>query len=131
MCRSRTSRHTQRTAQESHRPDTRVSDADRERVTEILREGAGEGRLEPHELEERLDAVYAARTFADLDAVTVDLPGRREPAARRAPASSWAVPQPLLLAAVITLAIVVHPLIWLALLPLCCAPRGHARPVRL
>lgn len=60
----------------------RASDADRERVAEILREAAGEGRLTIEELDERLDQVYAARTYADLEPVTRDLPaGENLPAA--------------------------------------------------
>ncbi len=63
----------------------RVSDADRERVAELLREAAGEGRLEIHELEERLEQAYAAKTYGDLEPVTMDLPGHgagREPGPR-------------------------------------------------
>jgi hypothetical protein len=52
----------------------RASDADRERVAEILREAAGDGRLTMEELDERLDAVYAAKTYAELEPVTKDLP---------------------------------------------------------
>jgi hypothetical protein len=52
----------------------RASDADRERVAEILRQAAGDGRLTLEELDERLDAVYAAKTYAELEPVTRDLP---------------------------------------------------------
>jgi len=52
----------------------RASDADRERVAETLREAAGDGRLTMDELDERLDAVYAAKTYAELVPVTQDLP---------------------------------------------------------
>ena len=52
----------------------RASDADRERVAEVLRQAAGEGRLTLEELDQRLDAVYAAKTYAELDPVTHDLP---------------------------------------------------------
>src|SRR5271166_3933901 len=52
----------------------RASDADRERVAEILRESAGDGRLSMAELDERLDAVYAAKTYAELEPITRDLP---------------------------------------------------------
>ena len=38
----------------------RASDADRERVAEVLRAAAGDGRLTLEELDERLDAVFAA-----------------------------------------------------------------------
>jgi hypothetical protein len=54
----------------------RVSDADRHRVAELLREAAGEGRLQLDELDERLEQAYAARTYADLVPVTADLPTR-------------------------------------------------------
>ena len=52
----------------------RVSDADRHTIAEILREAAGEGRLDFEELDERLEATYAAKTYADLVPITADLP---------------------------------------------------------
>ena len=52
----------------------RVSDDDRHKVAEILREAAGEGRIDLDELDERLEATYAAKTYADLVPITVDLP---------------------------------------------------------
>jgi Domain of unknown function (DUF1707)/Cell wall-active antibiotics response 4TMS YvqF len=52
----------------------RASDADRERVAETLREAAGDGRLTMDELDDRLDAVYAAKTYAELQPITRDLP---------------------------------------------------------
>ena len=52
----------------------RVSDEDRHKVAEILREAAGEGRIDLDELDERLEAAYAAKTYADLVPITVDLP---------------------------------------------------------
>jgi len=52
----------------------RASDADRERVANVLREAAGDGRLNMDELDERLDAVYAAKTYAELEPITHDLP---------------------------------------------------------
>jgi hypothetical protein len=52
----------------------RASDADRERVAETLRAAAGDGRLTMDELDERLDAVYAAKTYAELVPITQDLP---------------------------------------------------------
>ncbi len=56
------------------RGSLRASDADRERVADVLRQAAGDGRLTMEELDERLDAVYAAKTYADLEPVTRDLP---------------------------------------------------------
>jgi hypothetical protein len=52
----------------------RASDADREAVANVLREAAGDGRLTMDELDERLDAVYAAKTYAELEPITHDLP---------------------------------------------------------
>ena len=54
----------------------RVSDADRHKVAEILRQAAGEGRLDLDELDERLESAYAAKTYADLIPITADLPVR-------------------------------------------------------
>lgn len=52
----------------------RASDADRERVAEQLREAAGHGRLTMDELEERLESAYGAKTYAELEPLTRDLP---------------------------------------------------------
>ena len=70
------------------RADLRVSDADRHAVADILREAAGEGRLDIDELEERLEETYRAKTYADLEPITRDLPvaGQMPPAA--APAAA-------------------------------------------
>ena len=56
----------------------RVSDDDRHKVAEILREAAGEGRIDLDELDERLEATYAAKTYADLVPITVDLPAHEQ-----------------------------------------------------
>lgn len=60
-------------------PSVRASDADRERVAERLRHATSEGRLTGDELEERLEALYASRTYGDLDALVADLPVARSP----------------------------------------------------
>jgi hypothetical protein len=52
----------------------RISDADRHQVAELLRQSAGEGRLDIEELEERLEAAYAAKTYGELVPLTADLP---------------------------------------------------------
>ena len=75
----------------------RISDAERHQVAEILREAAGEGRLDLDELDTRLEATYAARTYADLVPITVDLPAHPHPATpavRPAAASSLVVAGP-------------------------------------
>ena len=67
-------------------PDLRISDAERHQVAEILRQAAGDGRIDLDELDERLEATYAARTYADLVPLTSDLPSTATPA--RNPASA-------------------------------------------
>ncbi|UQA97798.1 DUF1707 domain-containing protein [Streptomyces halobius] len=53
----------------------RASDADRDRVAEILREALAEGRLDAEEHAERIDLVYRAKTMGELEPVVRDLPG--------------------------------------------------------
>ncbi|WP_327315360.1 DUF1707 SHOCT-like domain-containing protein [Streptomyces sp. NBC_01235] len=55
-------------------PDLRASDADRERVAEVLRDALAEGRLDMAEFEERLELTYKARTYGELVPITRDLP---------------------------------------------------------
>ncbi|GKQ37731.1 DUF1707 domain-containing protein [Streptomyces sp. A012304] len=55
-------------------PDLRASDADRERVAEVLRDALAEGRLDMAEFDERLEATYRARTYGELTPLTRDLP---------------------------------------------------------
>ncbi|MGW4347122.1 DUF1707 SHOCT-like domain-containing protein [Streptomyces sp. NPDC004690] len=67
----------QRPAPPAARPDPqqlRASDADRERVAEVLRDALAEGRLDMAEFEERLEATYSARTYGELAPITSDLP---------------------------------------------------------
>jgi uncharacterized protein DUF1707 len=52
----------------------RASDAERERTATQLREHCAVGRLTPEELDERIDAAYAARTVGELRALLSDLP---------------------------------------------------------
>ena len=65
----------------AERFEMRASDADRDRVAEILRDAHGEGRLGQDELLTRIEATYGAKTYQDLDRVIADLPVRRQPAA--------------------------------------------------
>ena len=69
-------------------PALRIADADRERVAERLRRAAGEGRLAPEELEQRLEAAFGARTQADLAPLVADLPAERPPTGPRGPRRS-------------------------------------------
>jgi hypothetical protein len=52
----------------------RASDADRDRVAELLREHHAEGRLSAEEFSERLDVALHARTVGELDELLADLP---------------------------------------------------------
>jgi hypothetical protein len=52
----------------------RVSDADREHVTDRLREHFAQGRLSSEELDERITATLSAKTYGDLRRVMADLP---------------------------------------------------------
>ncbi len=54
-------------------PALRASDADRDRVIELLRAAVADGRLDPAEFDERLDAALAARTIGALAPLTADL----------------------------------------------------------
>jgi Flp pilus assembly protein TadB len=55
-----------------------ASDADRDAVIDRLRDAAGEGRLQPEELEERVDAALRARTYGELGRLVADLPPHGE-----------------------------------------------------
>jgi Domain of unknown function (DUF1707) len=46
-------------------PALRASDADRDRVIELLRAAVADGRLDPAEFDERLDGALAARTIKE------------------------------------------------------------------
>ena len=63
----------------------RASDADRERVVELLRDHAAAGRLDVEELDQRTEAAYRARTVDALEALSRDLPAdsSRPPEPRR------------------------------------------------
>jgi hypothetical protein len=59
--------------------ELRAGDADRERVAEVLRDAAAEGRLDLGELDERLSRVYAAKTYGELEPLVRDLPTPSSP----------------------------------------------------
>jgi hypothetical protein len=90
----------------------RASDADRDAVTERLREAAGEGRLATDELEERVDSALRARTYGELARLVADLPRRPNGPWRPPGGGARAVARPavlgaaLLAAAVVALAVV-------------------------
>jgi hypothetical protein len=99
----------------------RTSDAERQRVADFLRDACAEGRLSADELDERLDALFAGHTVADLDALVWDLPGgqavlpgmwpaARMPAQPPAPRPNLAVRAGVMLIAFAVLAVVFHSL---------------------
>lgn len=69
----------------TRRSERRVTDEERERTADRVRDAYELGALEHDEFEDRLSAAYAARTRSDLDVLTRDLPRdrRRTDAARR------------------------------------------------
>jgi hypothetical protein len=54
--------------------DMRASHEDRDRVADVLRVAAGDGRLSAEELDERLEKALTARTLGELVPLTADLP---------------------------------------------------------
>jgi hypothetical protein len=77
---------------EDPRAAMRCSHADRDAVAELLREAAGDGRLDIEELENRLEKAFEAKTYADLDALVVDLP---RPATHRTHTQVAPAPRPV------------------------------------
>lgn len=71
----------------------RISDNDRQKVAEVLREAAGEGRIDLEELDERLELTFAAKTYGDLVPITADLHLPAHPAVPPRPARAPA-PRP-------------------------------------
>ena len=64
----------QRGAELASQAGLRASHVDRDRVVELLRVAAGDGRLTAEELDGRLEAALTARTYGELAALTTDLP---------------------------------------------------------
>jgi len=56
------------------RSELRASHDDRDRVVELLRVAAGDGRLTAEELDERLEVAMTARTYGELARLVSDLP---------------------------------------------------------
>jgi hypothetical protein len=85
-------------------PSLRIGDRERDAVAAELQEHYAHGRLTLEEFNQRLDAVFAAKTQADLSRLTADLPhirsggaplpssrtGRSRSLASGPPVSGWA-----------------------------------------
>ena len=93
------------------RGNLRACHADRERVIGVLKAAFVQGRLGTDELDARVGQALAARTYADLAALTADLPAglvaaepSYQPARARAPRPVRAAASLMCLGAVLTLA---------------------------
>lgn len=60
------------------RNDLRASHQDRDRIVEVLRVAAGDGRLTAEELDQRLEVALTARTYGELATLVADLPASPE-----------------------------------------------------
>ncbi|GGO25659.1 DUF1707 and DUF4870 domain-containing protein [Microbispora bryophytorum] len=67
-------------------PQLRVTNQDREQVVEHVKAAYAEGRLDKHEMDERLHLAMTARTHADLVPIMNDLYGTRPAYVPRPPA---------------------------------------------
>ena len=55
----------------------RASDADREHVVDMLKAAFVQGRVTKDEFDARVGQAFASRTYAELAAVTADIPARQ------------------------------------------------------
>src|ERR1700734_3716437 len=76
------------------RSELRASHEDRDRVVEVLRVSAGDGRLTAEELDERLELAMTARTYGELAKLVVDLPADGSVASALAPRAPQAPQAP-------------------------------------
>ncbi len=67
------------------RSELRASHEDRDRVVELLRVSAGDGRLTAEELDERLEQAMTARTYGELARLVADLPAEGSAASPATP----------------------------------------------
>ena len=109
----------------------RLSDADRDRAAAELSEHYAQGRLDAEEHAERLDAIWTARTGADLAPIFEDLPRkvaplRRGPGRDRGSRPGWR-PVPFLpvAALLVVLSVVTHLPFWVLIFFLGCGFVGR------
>jgi hypothetical protein len=126
----------------ARRSTLRASDADREQVAERLRQATGEGRLLAEELEQRLGAVFRARTYGELDALVADLPSHRGTPARTrrqgrplarvsqlpVPALVVLVPMAMAMAVAAVVIVVTVFAFWALMVTIAWLALGHRRP---
>ncbi|MEU9028457.1 DUF1707 domain-containing protein [Streptomyces sp. NPDC048383] len=68
--------------------ELRASDADRDRIAQILSDALAEGRLTAEEHSDRLDSLYAFKTVGELDVLVRDLPAVPGGSAAAAPVTA-------------------------------------------
>lgn len=111
----------------------RIGDADRDRAAGDLGDHFAEGRLTADEHAERLDAVWTARTQADLAPIFEDLPSqprltpaRNRPRGRSGP--PWrAVPFLPIAIALVVLSAITHLPFWILIFFVGCGLFSHRR----
>ncbi|PKH43410.1 protein of unknown function [Nocardioides alpinus] len=104
-------------------PRMRIADSDRERAMADLAGHYADGRLDHEEYDERLDAIWTARTRADLALLFSDLPRpqvSQPPVKARVPQGGQRRRLPLLpvLALLIALSVIAEAPLWLLIFPL-------------
>ena len=112
----------------------RVSDAERQAVTDRLAEHFADGRLDQAEFDERVGRATSAKTRADLNGLFDDLPETGAPAETDRPRRRYRHPV-LLIGLVILVAVaaghLVFPLLWIgflvAIVLLATGTIGHSR----
>ncbi|CUR60746.1 conserved hypothetical protein [metagenome] len=111
-------------------PRLRISDDDRERAMADLAMHYADGRLEHEEYDERLDAIWTARTRADLALLFSDLPRPQvayppaKPAAARR-RQGFRLPLLPVLALLVALSVLTGAPLWLLVFPLMFFARGR------
>jgi fatty acid desaturase len=88
------------------RQDVRIGTAERERTAALLSQHLSAGRLELDEFDDRVKAAYAARTGRELTALLADLPSPQPRRRRRKLPANRFLLALVVLAAVITFAVV-------------------------
>ena len=114
--------------------DVRIGDADRERAMADLALHYADGRLDHEEYDERLDAIWTARTQGDLRVLFADLPRPQvnypAPMDTRRAARRRGLPFLPVLALLIVLSILTEAPFWLLVVPLVVFNKSRCRPTR-
>lgn len=109
--------------------DLRIGDAERDRASADLAEHLALGRITVEEHAERLDAIWSARTGADLEPVFADLPRLVVGGPPPLPAGARRRRLPLLpvVAVLVLLSVLTHLPFWILILFVGCGAFGVRR----